>query len=83
MLNSVLFAGGQMALKIPGYMTTEEAAEYLKVTAGRVRQLVAVGTLPHEKVGNSNLIPVEAVEDYAKNRPTAGWPKGKKRKDNS
>lgn len=80
MLNSVAIAGGQMALKIPGYMTTDEVAERLAISAGRVRQLVAAGTLPHEKVGNSNFIPVEAVEEYAKNRPAAGWPKGKKRK---
>lgn len=79
MLNS-LSAGGLMALTIPGYMTTEEVAKRLEITSGRVRQLVAAGTLPHEKVGNSNLVPVEAVEEYARNRPQAGWPKGKKRK---
>lgn len=81
MLNSVVIAGGQMALKIEGYMTTEEAATYLKITAGRVRQLVSMGVLPKEKAGNANYIPVEAVERYAQNRPQAGWPKGKRRKE--
>lgn len=80
MLNNVAIPGEQMALKINGYMTTEEAAQHLEITSGRVRQLVAAGVLPHEKIGNSNLIPVEAIEEYAKNRPVAGWPKGKKRK---
>lgn len=80
MLNSVAIAGGQMALKVPGYMTTEEAAEHIGITPGRVRQLVSAGVLPHDKIGNSNFIPIEAVENYAKNRPAAGWPKGKKRK---
>lgn len=70
-----------VGMKIQGYMTTEEAAEYLKITSGRVRQLVSIGVLPKEKVGNTNLIPIEAIKSYEANRPVAGWPKGKKRKD--
>jgi excisionase family DNA binding protein len=67
-------------MKIPGFMTTQEAADYLEISAGRVRQLVSLNILPHESVGNTNLIPVSAVEAYKENRPKAGWPKGKLRK---
>lgn len=69
-----------MIMKIPNFMTTQEAADYLGITAGRVRQLVATNVLPHENVGNTNLIPITAVEQYKENRPKAGWPKGKSRK---
>ena len=67
-------------VKIQGYMTTEEAAAFLNISAGRVRQLVAEGILPKEKIGNTNIIPISAIENYAENRPHAGWPKGKSRK---
>ena len=80
MHNDVQTIEATPALKIPGYMTTEEAAAFLHITSGRVRQLVSMGVLPKEKVGNTNLIPVSAVEQYGLNKGKPGWPKGKKRK---
>jgi excisionase family DNA binding protein len=80
MYNDVPTIEAVLTLKIPGYMTTEEAADYLDITSGRVRQLVSMGVLPKEKIGNSNLIPIESIKQYAANRPKAGWPKGKFRK---
>lgn len=68
-----------MPIEIPGYMTTEQAAKHIGVTPGRVRQLIKAKILPHDKLGNSNLIPVEAVEEYRKNKKQSGWPKGKVR----
>ncbi len=79
MHNDVPTIEATLTLKIPGYMTTEEAAAFLDVTSGRVRQLVSLGLLPKEKVGNTNLIPIESLKLYAKNKGKAGWPKGKKR----
>jgi excisionase family DNA binding protein len=79
MLNDVSTLENTMPIEIPGYMTTEQAAKQLNVTPGRVRQLIKAKILPSEKLGNSNLVPVEAVKEYAKNRGKSGWPKGKPR----
>lgn len=69
-----------MPISVPGYMTTAEAAKYLELTPGRIRQLIQAGTLPKEKLGNLNFIPFEAVQAYQQSNPKAGWTKGKKRK---
>lgn len=79
MLNDISTLENTMPISIPGYMTTEQAAKLLNVTPGRVRQLIRAKILPSEKLGNSNLVPVEAVKEYAKNRGKSGWPKGKPR----
>jgi len=39
-----------------GLLTTQEAAERLGVTAGRVRQMIVDGQLPATKLGRDNLI---------------------------
>ncbi len=39
-----------------GLLTTQEAAEKLGVTAGRVRQMIVHGQLPATKLGRDNLI---------------------------
>lgn len=75
MLNDMM-----VIVKIPGYMTTAQAAEYLEITPGRVRQLVTMGVFSPEKAGNTNLIPIEQVESYEQNRNKAGWQKGRPRK---
>ncbi len=41
---------------IKGYLTTNEVAERLGVTVGRVRQFVAEKRLPATKIGRDNLI---------------------------
>lgn len=79
MNGDVLLTEAPPHVKIPGYMTTDEAAKYLSISTGRVRQLVSEGVFPREKIGNTNLIPVASIELYEKNRGKAGWPKGKKR----
>lgn len=62
------------------YITTEEAAQRLGVSDGRVRQMVYRGQLEHRKVGNTNLIALKAVEERLASSPKAGWQKGKPRK---
>lgn len=59
---------------------TSEAAKYLEVTPGRIRQLIMAGVLPKEKLGNNNFIPFEAIQAYKNSNPQAGWQKGRKRK---
>jgi len=55
-----------------GFLTTQEAAEKLGVTAGRVRQMIVDGQLPAMKVGRDNLIreiDLTLVEDRKVGRP--------------
>lgn len=55
-----------------GFLTTQEAAEKLGVTAGRVRQMIVDGQLPAMKVGRDNLIreiDLKLVEDRKVGRP--------------
>lgn len=67
-------------MKIDGYLTTAQAAEILGVSLGRVRQLIANGTIKSEKLGNTRLMLKAEVDKYLSNRGGAGWPKGKPRK---
>lgn len=60
---------------VSGYFTTEEAAEELDVTAGRVRQFQVEGRLPAIKVGMALLFPVEAVREFKKKDRPNGRPK--------
>lgn len=80
MLNENTQVRVAMPIEVPGHLTTEQAAKLLRVTPGRIRQLIRDKILPSEKIGNSNFIPVEAVVAYGKTRVSAGWPKGKPRK---
>lgn len=45
-------------------ITTDEAAQILKVTSVRVRQLIASGALKSEKRGRDHLLEEEAVIHY-------------------
>ena len=47
--------------------TTDGAAEYLGVTAARVRQLIAEGRVKSEKYGRDHLIDGASLQDYDKN----------------
>ena len=52
-------------MNIPGYMTTAEAALRLNVSPGRVRQLVANGTLIAERIHpQAVLVSEESVKTY-------------------
>jgi excisionase family DNA binding protein len=55
-----------------GFLTTQEAAEKLGVTAGRVRQMIVDGQLPATKLGRDNIIKeadLSLVEDRKVGRP--------------
>ncbi len=63
------------------YVSTEEAAMRLGTKSSRVRQLISRGQLAYLKIGNTNLVPVSAIEERLANSPKAGWPKGRPRTD--
>jgi excisionase family DNA binding protein len=68
------------------YVDSKQAAQMLGVSDARVRQLIIAGTLPAIKVGGEGrrgswLIKIEDIENYTP--PTRGWPKGKRRKDDT
>ena len=53
-------------------LTTREAAEILKISDARVRQLIYAGKLPSQKIGQMNLIKesdLELVKDRKTGRP--------------
>lgn len=43
-------------MKLEGYLTVVEAAEFLNVSGGRIRQFISEGRLDSIKVGNTRLI---------------------------
>ena len=49
------------------FFTTDGAAEYLGVTAARVRQLIAEGRVKSEKYGRDHLIDGASLQDYDEN----------------
>ena len=59
-----------------GWLTTQQAAERLGVTQGRIRQLILSGNLPSEKVGRDRMIREEDLE-LVKDRPGRGRPRKK------
>jgi excisionase family DNA binding protein len=69
---------------IEGYLTTKEVAEKLGVTVGRVRQMIADGQLPSQKIGRDNFIKesdLELVKERKVGRPKGYSPKGKGKSD--
>lgn len=61
---------------LEGFITTKEAAQILKVSEGRIRQLVADGRLPAVKVGQTNLVKESDLE-LVRERKRTGRPKKK------
>lgn len=59
-----------------GWLTTKQAAQRLGVSHGRVRQMIADGELPSEKMGQSRLIREEDLK-LVENRPGRGRPRKK------
>jgi excisionase family DNA binding protein len=54
------------------WITTGQAAEILKVTDSRIRQLIAENKLPAQKFGHVNMIDkkdLELVKDAKRGRP--------------
>lgn len=66
--------------RMEGYLTTQQAADRLGVSAGRIRQLIADGKLPSELFGRDRMIKesdLKKVKTYGKaGRP----PKASKKK---
>jgi excisionase family DNA binding protein len=61
---------------IEGFLTTKEVAERLNISEGRVRQFIAEGRLPAQKVGQTNLVKESDLE-LVKDRQTGRPPKAK------
>lgn len=57
------------------FLTVQEAAESLGVTARRVRQYVDKRRLPGKKLGNLIIIPRKAVSEFGKQPRRPGRPK--------
>lgn len=49
------------SLKIREWMTTAEAAEYLRVTVGALRNMTSSGLVPYRKLGNRNRYSAEEL----------------------
>jgi excisionase family DNA binding protein len=65
-----------------GLLTTQQAAEKLGVTAGRVRQMIVDGQLPATKMGRDNFIKeidLRLVENRKVGRPPKSANGGKKK----
>jgi excisionase family DNA binding protein len=60
-------------------LTTDQAAARLGITARRVRQMIAQGQLPAQRLGRDWLIEEAALAAVA-TRPGPGYPKGRPRK---
>lgn len=57
-----------------GWLTTQQAADRLKITPGRVRQMIVSGELPSEKMGRDRVIREEDLE-LVRGRPGRGRPR--------
>lgn len=61
---------------IPGYLTTDEAAERIGVDASQVRRYCLAGLLDARKAGNRWMIPAKQVRKFK--RPPVGNPNFRK-----
>ena len=48
------------------YLTTEDAANYLKVSPSRVRQLILEGRIKSKKIGRDHIIDKSDILNFAK-----------------
>lgn len=65
-----------MSVALEGtYLTTEEVADKLGVTPGRVRQYVTAKKLPVERVSGALFFPKDAVMQFARKPRKNGRPK--------
>jgi len=55
-----------LAVKIDGYLTTNEVAEKLGVSVSRVKNLVKLDRLHPIKLGKVNLFKLDEVENFTK-----------------
>lgn len=54
------------------FYTTEEAAAHLRVTVGRVRQMIVDGTLETERFGRAHMISKKALKAAEQRRTKPG-----------
>jgi len=57
-----------------GWMTYEQAAERLGLSFNTIRKYACDGWLMRDHCGNTPLVSVDSVEDYARNRNEPGNP---------
>lgn len=66
-------------MAIGNFLTTEEAADFLKISPGRVRQFMSDGRLkPDTVIGNAALFDREKLEKFAEIPRKTGRPKSDK-----
>lgn len=63
------WADAEYSIEPVEWLTTDDAAELLGVSPGRVRQYVAEGRLPVTKFGNTNLIRPGDLAAFERNPP--------------
>jgi excisionase family DNA binding protein len=63
------------------YLTTKQVAEKLKVSVGRIQQLVAEGRLPSVKIGRDRFILEKDLELVRERKRTGRPPKAKDEKN--
>jgi hypothetical protein len=70
-----------MARKEKELMNTDQVADRLKLSTGRVRQLAIDGLLKGQRIGSDTrgvwVFRVEDVEEFARTRPPRGRPRRK------
>lgn len=66
-------------VRMKDLLTTREAAEILKISDARIRQLIYAGRIPSQKIGQMNLIKKSDLE-LVKDRKTGRPPKDKSEK---
>lgn len=50
------------------YISVQEAADRLGVSAGRIRQIILDGRIERRKVGNTNMVTVDSVQQLINQR---------------
>ena len=63
-------------MDISEYLTVAQAAEFIGITQGRVRQILRSKELIGVKMGKTWLIHTEQARKYKEDLPTTGRPRG-------
>ncbi len=58
----------EVSMKDSPFLTFEEAAEFLRMSEGRLRQCVKARTIPHEVWGRAPVFHRGLLEEWAKKR---------------
>jgi excisionase family DNA binding protein len=68
-------SGASILRDVPRLMSTVEAAEYLGVSDRRIRQLIALGSLPAQEVGGRHVIAEKDLKLFKARERKPGRPK--------